>query len=155
LNIVAHICLAAVGVGGGLLAACSSSLHPDGDTAFRVGINGLAVAVICGGALFASALRLIRPYRLILRPNELLVERSFRQSSRIRWDQVEAFFVRGSSVGVRFAKSLGLSSLAMGSNGPFGSDEVLPVGEFNQSAEQITALLNSYRTRAAPLRVTG
>ena len=111
--------------------------------------------VVFGAALAASLARLVRPYRLIIGKEALVVERSFRRPRRIAWADVQEFFVSGDAkspgISLRYDRAHGLTGLAMG--GGFGTENALPVGEFGMPAYAIAELLNEARregVEAAP-----
>jgi len=144
------ILLHIAGAAAGLIASAFAtqvpiSLSPNG----RAQLGGAAGVLLFGGALAASVVRFVRPYRLTLTQNALVVERSFQQQRRIAWEDVDRFYVeadaKAPAIGFQYVRAMGLSSLALGS-GAYGRDEVLPVGEFAMAPHDLAALLNECRT---------
>ncbi|MFI4934388.1 MAG: hypothetical protein ACHP7N_07205 [Caulobacterales bacterium] len=114
-------------------------------------LYGIIGVFAFSGALIASIVRLVRPYRLRLTPSALVVERSFQQARTIAWADVDSFFVTGDSrtpgIGFKYVRASGLTSLAMGSVSGFGRDDVLPVNEFAMTPQALADLLNECRAQ--------
>jgi len=139
-------------LGAGLLLGASAFMtmlpQEAGSDSMRVHLYGITGVLLFGGALTASIVRLVRPYSLRIGKDALVIQRSFRQPRRIAWEDVQAFFARGTAIGVQYDRAHALTGLTMGSNAGFGKEEALLVGEFALSPDEIAALLNQARERA-------
>ena len=155
-GILLLLCLAILAIG---LALSLAAPDVRGVGRRSAGIFGLAAvgALLSAAALAASVVRLVRPYRLTIGADALVVQKSFGGPLRIRWEGVQEFVASGDStspaIAIRYDRANALTGLAMG--GSFGTQEALPVGEFDMSAYAIAQLLNeALREGVGPAPVT-
>jgi len=135
-----------------LLAASLFTALTSPDLLDRYVLWAITGIFLFAGALIASIVRLVRPYSLRIGEDALVIQRSFRQPRRIAWADVQAFFARGTTIGIQYDRAHALTGLTMNSNAGFGKEEALLVGEFPVSPDEIAATLNEARIRAAGSR---
>jgi hypothetical protein len=140
---------------------------------FRLALYGLVVCLSSIAWLAMAAVHWALPSRLTLAPDGLTIEQALKNTQRIRWTDVERFYVDGGertdrvaisrdllqifrplrasgsgTVSYQLVRSARLNSLALGSDSGFGRATALPSDDFQQSSTELAELLNAYRERA-------
>jgi hypothetical protein len=168
--VLQQVVSALVGLLVGLAALAGAFWAPS--SLARLVAVGVVLSLSSLAWIVVLAFRWRRPTRLVLAPDALVIEQALKDTQRLRWADVESFYVdwgerpdtaasgeltrlfrpfavpKSGVVSYKLELASRLDSLAIGSDAGFGRAAALPADDFQQSATALAAALNDYRSRA-------